>query len=97
MEGDWYKVKCGPSIGYIHRSAVEKRVVAVPASYSRKGSSVSESEAALAGKGFNPQVEATYKKQHPEMKFGLVDSVERYPVPERDIAQFIVAGGLRQP
>lgn len=96
-EGDWYKVKYGPSIGYIHRSAVEKRAVASPASYSRKGSSVSESEAALAGKGFNPQVEASYKKQHPEMKFYLVDSVERYPVPDRDVVQFIVAGGLRQP
>lgn len=97
MEGDWYKVKYGPSIGYIHRTAVEKRAVAAPASYARKGSSVSESEAALAGKGFNPQVEASYKRQHPEMKYGLVDSIERYPVPDRDIAQFIVAGGLRQP
>ncbi len=97
MEGDWYKVKFGQSIGYIHRTAVEKRAVAVPASYARKGSSVSESEAALAGKGFNPQVEASYKRQHPEMRYNLVDSVERYPVPDRDVAQFIVAGGLRQP
>jgi hypothetical protein len=31
------------------------------------------------------------------MKYGLVDSVERYPVADRDVAQFIVAGGLRQP
>lgn len=97
MEGDWYKVKYGPSIGYIHRSAVEKRAVAAPASYSRKGSSVSESEAALAGKGFNPQVEASYKRQHPDMKFHLVDSIERYPVADRDVERFIVAGGLRQP
>lgn len=97
MEGDWYKVKCGQSIGYIHRTAVEKRTVATPAAYSRKGSSVTQSEAALAGKGFNPQVEASYKRQHPEMRYNLVDSIERYPVPERDVAQFIVAGGLRQP
>lgn len=97
MEGDWYKVKYGPSIGYIHRTAVEKRAVAASAAYSRKGSSVSQSEAALAGKGFNPQVEASYKRQHPEMRYNLVDSIERYPVADRDVAQFIVAGGLRQP
>jgi hypothetical protein len=96
-EGDWYKVRYGSLVGYIHKSAVDKRTIAQPASYQRRGSSVSESEAALAGKGFNPQVEASYKKQHPEMKFSLVDSIERYPVPEREISAFITAGGLRQP
>ncbi len=96
-QGDWYKVKYGPSNGYIHKTAVDKRTVASTASYSRKGSSVSESEAALAGKGFNPQVEASYKKQHPEIKFYLVDSIERYPVRDGEVSEFIVAGGLRQP
>ena len=95
-EGDWYKVKYGSSTGYIHKSAVEKRV-ASSASYSGRRSSVSESEAALAGKGFNPQVEASYKKQHPDMKFYLVDNIERYLVPDREVAQFITNGGLRQP
>ena len=96
-QGDWYKVKYGPSIGYIHKSAVEQRVAAMSASYPGKRSSVSQSEAALAGKGFNPQVEASYKNQHPEMKFYLVDSIERYVVPDREVAQFITNGGLRQP
>lgn len=96
-EGDWYRVRSGASVGYIHKSAVEKRVAAMPASYSGKRSSVSESEAALAGKGFNPQVEASYKKQHPEMKFYLVDNIERYLVPDKEVAQFITSGGLRQP
>ncbi len=95
-QGDWYKVKHGPSVGYIHKSAVQDRVVS-SASYSGKRSSVSESEAALAGKGFNPQVEASYKGRHPEMKFYLVDKIERYPVPEREVAHFITNGGLRQP
>ena len=95
-EGDWYKVKYGPSIGYIHKSAVEQRVASA-ASYSGKRSSVSEKEAALAGKGFNPQVEASYKSKHPEMKFYLVDSIERYILPDREVAQFITNGGLRQP
>ena len=96
-QGDWYKVKYGSSTGYIHKSAVEKRVASMPVSASGKRSSVSESEAALAGKGFNPQVEASYKSKHPEMKFYLVDNIERYLVPDREVAQFITNGGLRQP
>lgn len=95
-QGDWYKVRYGASVGYIHKSAVEKRVASA-ASYPGKRSSVSESEAALAGKGFNPQVEASYKRQHPEMKFYLVDNIEHYSLPEREVALFITSGGLRQP
>ncbi len=96
-QGDWYRVKYGPSIGCIHKTAVEKRTASSPGLFSRKGSGVSESEAALAGKGFNPQVEASYKKQHPEMKFYLVDNIERFPVPDREVAIFISNGGLVQP
>ncbi len=96
-EGDWYKVKYGPSIGYIHKTAVEKRTASSPGLFSRKGSGVSESEAALAGKGFNPQVEASYKSKHPGMKFYLVDNIERYIVPDKDVAIFIADGGLVQP
>jgi len=31
------------------------------------------------------------------MKFYLVDNIERYLVPDREVAQFITNGGLRQP
>lgn len=98
-DGDWYKVKFGPSIGYIHKTAVEKRTASSssPGLFSRKGSRVSESEAALAGKGFNPQVEASYKSKHPEMKFYLVDNIERFIVPDREVTVFIANGGLVQP
>ncbi len=97
INGDWYKVKFGPSIGYIHKTAVEKRTASSPGLFSRKGSGVSESEAALAGKGFNPQVEASYKSKHPEMKFYLVDNIERFIVPDREVTVFIANGGLVQP
>lgn len=96
-EGDWYRVKYGSYTGCIHKTAVEKREASSPGLFSRKSSGVSESEAALAGKGFNPQVEASYKSKHPEMKFYLVDSIERYIVPDKDVAIFIADGGLVQP
>ncbi len=35
-EGDWYKVKYGSSIGYIHKSAVEKRVASCRVVFGQK-------------------------------------------------------------
>lgn len=96
-EGDWYRVRFGSLTGCIHKTAVETRTASAPNLFTGRGSRVSESEAALAGKGFNPQVEASYRKQHPEMKFYLIDNIERYPVSDRDVAQFIASGGLKQP
>jgi hypothetical protein len=98
VEGDWYKVQFGPSAGCIHKTAVDKRTGSASGSFfSRKGSGVTENEAALAGKGFNPQVESSYKQKHPEMKYHLVDNIERFLVSDREIEQFVVQGGLRQP
>jgi hypothetical protein len=97
-EGDWYKVQFGQSTGCIHKTAVDKRTASASGSFfSRKGSGVSENEAALAGKGFNPQVESSYKQKHPEMKYHLVDNIEKLLVSDREIEQFVTQGGLRQP
>lgn len=97
MEGDWYRVKFGAIAGCIHKSSVESRASSVPILFGRQSSGVSESETALAGKGFNPQVEASFKRKHPEMKYHLVDNIESYPVTEREVARFITAGRLLEP
>jgi hypothetical protein len=98
-EGDWFKVRFRAVSGCIHKSAIQKKSTSTGSSFSRKGSGVSDSEAALAGKGFNPQVEASYKQNHPEMKYSLLDSVEKFDasITDRDIARFVKAGGLTQP
>lgn len=98
-QGDWFKVKYRSVEGCIHKTAVQQRTVSFTgAPVSGKGAgSISEGETSLAGKGFNPQVEASYKTKHPEMKYYLVDGIEKYEVPDKDIAQFVTGGGLNQP
>jgi hypothetical protein len=97
-EGDWFKVKFKSVVGCIHKSAVEKKTVSIWGSTQpSKGPGVSESEATLAGKGFNPQVESSYKKKHPEMKYNLVDNIEKSEISDKDLARFVVNGGLKQP
>jgi hypothetical protein len=53
----------------------------------------SASEIALAGKGFNQEVEDTYKKKG-TLNYADVDRVERITVPETTLKQFLEAGRL---
>jgi hypothetical protein len=98
-QGDWFKVKYRSIEGCIHKTAVEKR----SASFSgttppgKGAGALSENEAALAGKGFNPQVEASYRKKYPGMRYGLVDGIEHDKVSEKEVSAFIISGGLNQP
>jgi hypothetical protein len=98
-EGDWFKVRYRGVEGCIHKSAIQKKTASftgAPVS-GRSGGSVSQGETAMAGKGFNPQVEASYKGKHPEMRYDLVDKIEGYPVPDKELVRFITIGGLIEP
>lgn len=80
--------------GWIHQSAVsESKVELAP------GSNVNESasgkEIALAGKGFNADVENAYKAGHQQMSFAWVDNMEKFTVKNADVEQFIKQGGLQ--
>jgi hypothetical protein len=97
-EGDWLWVKFGGRKGCIHKSAVEERKVSLGGLlgvFAPGGAT--EDEVTLAGKGFNPQVEGSYKRKNPELRFSLVDRVEGYGVSDAMLKGFITKGGLRAP
>jgi hypothetical protein len=60
-KGDWYLVNAKGVNGCIHKSAVESRSFAAAGKGAKSGGTSSD-EVSLAGKGFNPQVEAGYRK-----------------------------------
>lgn len=95
-EKDWYKVKFKNISGYIHNTAVEERSISIQGKYPIS-TTTSEGEITLAGKGFNPQVERAYKNKYPQMRYDLVDKIEKYDVSERELMSFIKAGGLSEP
>lgn len=95
-EKDWYRVKFRNILGYIHNTAVQERVV-LPRSGYYPSTSTSEGEITLAGKGFNPEVERAYKGKYPQMRYDLVDKIEKYDVADKDIINFIKSGGLLEP
>lgn len=95
-KGDWYLVSARGVNGCIHKSAVESRTFA---SSGRKASTggASSDEVSLAGKGFNPQVEAGYRKSGKDLNYAAVDEMERITVSEKNLESFVSQGGLIQP
>lgn len=79
VQNGWHFVtslKSGVS-GWVHQSALSEKTIVLNSSQKLSNSSVSQSEILMAGKGFNKQVEAEYKKQNSKLNFTLVDKVEK--------------------
>ncbi len=93
-EGEWYKVKFEAVQGCIHKSSIEKKSISLSNLVGSEKQSTSGDEVALAGKGFNPQVEAAYQKENPSLNFRAVDRVESYDTSESKLIQFIQSGKL---
>lgn len=93
-EGSWVKIS-SPS-GWIPRTAITKHKVDVNADAKFSGRGASHDETALAGKGFNPQVEAEYKRQNPNMAaaYSKVNWLEAQTVPLPQLNAFAAAGKL---
>jgi len=96
-DGDWFRVTYKNVTGCIHGSAIkEKKFTLTGIAGSQSGSPTSD-EVALAGKGFNMEVEQSYAKKHPGLDFRTVNKIERYTVPENELFKFIKSGGLKLP
>jgi uncharacterized protein YgiM (DUF1202 family) len=92
----WAKVRLAAKKleGWVHVSALAKDdKPVVKAGSENVASGASGSEVALAGKGFNPEVEAEYKKD-PSLNYAAVDAMEAYVVPPAALSAFVTQGGL---
>lgn len=95
--GDWYKVSFKGVNGCVHKSAIEEKSFKLGGGFAPGGQAPSRDEVSLAGKGFNPQVEASYKGSHPELDFRSVDEIEHYQVSSDALTEFLKNGGLSEP
>jgi uncharacterized protein YgiM (DUF1202 family) len=98
--GDWYKVNYQGKTGWINRQAFP--APSTGSQFSLPGllfgtpvKQTSSDEVALAGKGFTPEVESSYRAQHPEMNFAQVDRIEGYRVSPATLQAFIKEGDLK--
>ncbi|MDR2747078.1 MAG: SH3 domain-containing protein [Treponema sp.] len=89
INGKWAEIRSSVQVNgwAAHANLSTKRVTA------SGGSSASSKEVAMAGKGFNEEVEGAYKGSH-AVNYGAVDIVESNVVSDEELLVFIQEGRL---
>ena len=96
QQGDWSKVTApGGQSGWMHSSALTKKKIAMNAGGQNAQTAASGDELALAGKGFNSDVEADFKAKNRNVDFTWVDKMEKIKVPAESMQQFLKDGGIQ--
>ena len=82
--------------GWIHESALTPKRVVMGSGTADARTGASGEEVALAGKGFNAEVEAAYKQGNKNIDYTWVDWMGKQKVSEAQMVQFLKQGGLTQ-
>jgi uncharacterized protein YgiM (DUF1202 family) len=94
-KGDWMQVKAAQGqVGWMHKSALTTKRVSMSSGSSTAKSSASSDELALAGKGFNSDVEREYKAKNKNLNFAAVDRMEQVKIPATEMQAFLQAGAV---
>ena len=95
--GAWSRVtaQTGGLSGWLHSSALTRKKVKLTAGEQDAQVAASSGELALAGKGFNSEVEAQFKEQNEAADFAAVDRIEAIRVTMRQIRKFLDAGNVK--
>ncbi len=91
--GAWMQVLSAGQSGWVHSSALTKKNIVMKSGAGAQ-TTASSGEMALAGKGFNSDVEAQFKNNHKDVDFSWVDKMEKIKIPISDIREFAKDGKL---
>lgn len=90
----WYEVRTAEGkTGWVHSSAVEVKRLRLE-SGEWVEIEASPDEVALAGKGFNEEVEAEYRRTHSDLDYTWVDRMEKIEIEESEAVDFLKQGRL---
>lgn len=94
---DWYEVVPvnKKSSGWVHVSALSKKEIILKPGSRDIENAASSDELALAGKGFNQQVENDFKKKNKNADFTWVDKMEKIVISTKEMQNFLKDGGLK--
>jgi len=94
--GDWRQVQApGGTAGWVHQSALTKKAIAMKAGAQDVAQTASGDELALAGKGFNSDVEADFKSKNKDIDFTWIDRMEKIKVSMDEITRFLNEGQVK--
>ncbi len=80
--------------GWMHKASLSKKKIVMTAG-GAGATGASSDELALAGKGFNSDVEAQFKKQNPSVNFAAVDRMAKIKIAPQEMQQFLTAGSVK--
>ena len=96
-QGDWRQIQTSDGkTGWMHTSALTAKRISMQGGGGAVNTGASGDELALAGKGFNADVEAKYKTDHANIDFTWVDKMSTMGVSSAKISEFATVGGLKQ-
>ena len=92
--GAWQRVRYGKADGWMHSTLLSTRAASLSAGKRNVGSAASSEDLTLAGKGFNDQVEAAYRKQNASLDYATIDRMEKQVVTQKQMSGFLAEGGV---
>ncbi len=85
----------GGGQGWLHASALTPKTIKMQAGAADVARHATSDEVALAGKGFNRQVENAYQAQNPNLDYGWIDRMAGIAVSPDQMRHFMREGNLR--
>jgi len=95
QQGDWMEVNYKGQKGWIHNSALTTKYINVGGGGKDAQMKASGKEVALAGKGFNAEVEAQYRKGHQNANYAAVDRMEQIKIASQEMVAFLDKGEVK--
>jgi uncharacterized protein YgiM (DUF1202 family) len=84
--------------GWMHASALTTKTIALQAGKADVKTGATSSELALAGKGFNPKVEAEFKSKNKQLDYTAIDRMEKiYTFKPGQVQAFLKQGQVQPP
>ena len=94
--GVWYSIGTSTGrTGWMHKSALTRKRLVMRASGTSVDTSASRDELALAGKGFNKEVEAEFRGKNRNLDFTWIDRMEKITIAPSEISRFVKEGDLK--
>jgi hypothetical protein len=92
-QNGWARVRVPAGEGWVHLSALTQKKIVLQSGSQDVGTGASSGEVALAGKGFNQEVEAKYKQDN-NLDYTWVDRMGGYTVTPEQVLEFLQEGDL---
>jgi hypothetical protein len=95
-QGRWNKITAadGSHQGWLHQSSLTPKKIILAAGAADVSKTASSEEVALAGRGFNQQVEDSFRARNRNIDFRWIDRMEQFVVSEADMRKFLKSGRL---